>query len=88
MNIKKQIKKSSAKKNRDDLRPEYDLAKLKGGVRDKYYRQSAADTNLVLIESELSDPFPDAESVNRAFGVSQILHHPSQEKPDNEPPNR
>jgi hypothetical protein len=26
----------------DDLEPEYDLTKLKGGVRGKYYKQAAA----------------------------------------------
>ena len=51
----------------DDLRPEYDLSQLKGGVRGKYYRQATAGTNLVLIERELADVFPDTESVNRAL---------------------
>ena len=61
------MKKASAKKNSDDLRPEYDLSKLKGGVRGKYYRKATAGTNLVLIEPEISNVFPDAESVNRAL---------------------
>jgi hypothetical protein len=61
------MKKTSAKKNDDDLRPEYDLSKLKGGVRGKYYRQATAGTNLVLIEPELTNVFPDTESVNRAL---------------------
>ena len=61
------MKRTSGAKNNDDLRPEYDLSKLKGGVRGKYYRQATAGTNLVLIEPELTDVFPDAESVNRAL---------------------
>ncbi len=51
----------------DDLRPEYDLSRLKRGVRGKYYRQAAAGGNLMLIEPELAKVFPDAESVNRAL---------------------
>jgi len=51
----------------DDLRPEYDLSQLKGGVRGKYYREATAGSNLVLIEHELADVFPDSESVNRAL---------------------
>ena len=51
----------------DDLRPEYDFASMKGGVRGKYYRQATAGTNLVLIEPELTTLFPDTESVNRAL---------------------
>jgi hypothetical protein len=61
------MKKASAKKRDDDLRPEYDLSQLKGGVQGKYYRAATAGTNLVLIEPELADVFPDAESVNRAL---------------------
>ena len=33
----------------DDLRPEYDLATLEGGVRGKYYTRATAGTNLVLL---------------------------------------
>ncbi len=60
------MKKASAKKNNDDLRSEYDLSQLKGGVRGKYYREAKAGTNLVLIDPELANVFPDTESVNRA----------------------
>ena len=59
--------KAPAKKNNNELRPEYDLSQLKGGVRGKYYRQATAGTNLVLIEPELTTVFPDSESVNRAL---------------------
>ena len=61
------MKKASATKAVDELRPEYDLSQLKGGVRGKYHRRASAGTNLVLIEPELARVFPDAESVNRAL---------------------
>jgi hypothetical protein len=61
------MKKASTKKSNSDLRPEYDLSQLKGGVRGKYYRKATAGTNLVLIEPELANVFPDTESVNRAL---------------------
>ena len=61
------MKKASPKKYKDDLRSEYDLSQLKGGVRGKYYREATAGTNLVLIEPELATLFPDTESVNRAL---------------------
>lgn len=60
------MKKVTAK-GTDDLRAEYDLSQLKGGVRGKYYRQATAGTNLVLVEPELTEVFPDTESVNRAL---------------------
>lgn len=61
------MKKTSAKKNNDELRPEYDLSKLKGGIRGKYYQRASAGTNLVLIDPDLSKIFPDSDSVNRAL---------------------
>ncbi len=61
------MKKASAKRLNDDLLPEYDLSRLKGGVRGKYYRKAIAGTNLMLIEPYLAKVFRDAESVNRAL---------------------
>ena len=60
-----------AKRPRDDLRPEYDLSRLKGGVRGKYYRQAAVGTNLVLLEPDVARAFPDSTSVNRALRLLQ-----------------
>ena len=61
------MKKAPTNKQIDELRPEYDLSKLKGGVRGKYYERARAGTNLVLIEPDLANVFPDTESVNRAL---------------------
>ena len=63
----KSMKKASAKRLNDDLLPEYDLSRLKGGVRGKYYRKAIAGTNLMLIEPDLAKVFRDAASVNRAL---------------------
>jgi hypothetical protein len=59
--------KKATKKRSDALRAEYDLSRLKGGVRGKYFRQATEGTNLVLVEPELAEVFPDTESVNRAL---------------------
>jgi len=61
------MKKASTCKKTDELRREYDLSKLKGGVRGKYYERARAGTNLVLIEPDLANVFPDTDSVNRAL---------------------
>lgn len=37
------MKKRPRRKRVDDLRPEYDLSKLKGGVRGKYYHEATAE---------------------------------------------
>ena len=63
------MRKVSAKSMKDDLRAEYDLTKLKGGVQGKYYQRARGGTNLVLVEPELAKVFPDAASVNRALRV-------------------
>ena len=61
------MKKVHINKQADELRPEYDLSKLKSGVRGKYYERARAGTNLVLIEPDLANVFPDTNSVNRAL---------------------
>jgi hypothetical protein len=54
----------------DELRPEYDLGQLRGGVHGKYYRQAKSGTNLALIESDLAKAFPDEASINKQRGRS------------------
>ena len=61
------MKKDSSRVEVDELRTEYDLSALKGGVRGKYYREAIKGTNLVLIDPDLAQVFPDGESVNRAL---------------------
>jgi hypothetical protein len=61
------MRSESVKRDREDLRPEYDLARLKGGVRGKYYEQATAGTNLVLLDPDVALAFPDSNSVNRAL---------------------
>ena len=61
------MRRGSVKKSVDELRAEYDLSQLKGGVRGKYYKRAMAGTNLVLIEPDLAKKFPDTDSVNRAL---------------------
>lgn len=63
------MQKELAAELNDELRPEYDLSQLKGGVRGKYYRQAMAGTNLVLIGPDLAKMFPGSASVNQALRV-------------------
>ena len=61
------MKKPNNKETNDDLRPEYDLSKLKGGVRGKYAKQFRQGTNLVLLSPDVAAYFPTEESVNSAL---------------------
>jgi hypothetical protein len=51
----------------DELRPEYDLASLKGRTHGKYYDRGTAGTTLVLLERDVAEAFPNGSAVNRAL---------------------
>ncbi|HEV3256288.1 MAG TPA: hypothetical protein VG013_05355 [Gemmataceae bacterium] len=51
----------------DDLRPEYDLAQLEGGVRGKDLERYRAGTNLALLAPDVRAAFPTDEAVNQAL---------------------
>ena len=61
-------KKASTKRG-DELRREYDLGKLRNPVRGKYYDRAMAGTNVVLLDPDVAEVFPDARSVNDALRV-------------------
>jgi hypothetical protein len=48
----------------DDVLPHYDFS---GGVRGKYAARYREGTNVVLLEPDVAQRFPDAASVNRAL---------------------
>jgi hypothetical protein len=62
--MKKRTERPEAK---DELRREYDLSKLKGGVRGKYVARYRTGTNLVLLSPDVAEYFPDEQSVNTAL---------------------
>ena len=61
------MKKAHKNELNDDLRPEYDLSKLKAVGRGKYAKRYNARTNLVLLAPDVLEYFPDQESVNSAL---------------------
>jgi len=60
-------KKTGKRKVRNELRREYDLSALRGGVRGKYAARYRAGTNLVLLSPDVAEYFPDDRSVNTAL---------------------
>lgn len=60
---------SKASTSDDDLREEYGFTaeELRAGVRGRFAARYAEGVNLVPIDPEVADVFPDAESVNRAL---------------------
>ncbi len=68
------MKKKRNGKQNGDLRAEYDLSKLKGGVRGKYTKRYRSGTNLVLLcLPEVRAAFPTDDAVNQALR-SLMLH--------------
>jgi hypothetical protein len=61
------MKKRNEKRKHDELRPEYELSKLQGGVRGKYAARYKAGTNLVLLSPDVAEHFPNDRSVNAAL---------------------
>ena len=58
-----------------DMRPEYDLSTLKSEVRGKYVERYREGTNIVLLEPEVAQAFPDSASVNSALRLLIELAH-------------
>ncbi len=48
----------------DDMRPEYDFS---GAVRGRYYERFRQSSNVVLLDPDVSEAFPNSESVNQAL---------------------
>ena len=50
----------------DDMRPEYDFS---GGVRGKFYKEYMKGTNVVLLDPDVAEVFPDSQTVNEVLRV-------------------
>lgn len=59
----------------EELRPEYvrsDFAEL---ARGKYADRVAAETNVIVLEPEVAEAFPNDEAVNKALrGLMDLAH--------------
>ncbi|HKV91562.1 MAG TPA: hypothetical protein VJW20_03320 [Candidatus Angelobacter sp.] len=49
------------------MRREYNFAEMKGGVRGKYAKGYREGTNIVLLEPDIAEAFPNDEAVNQAL---------------------
>jgi hypothetical protein len=58
------MKKAPSKRKTAGIRPDYDFS---GGVRGKYVEQYRCGTNVVLLDPEVAEAFPDSKSVNDAL---------------------
>src|SRR5215471_17400733 len=49
------------------LRSEYDFASMQRGVRGKYTKRYREGTNMVLLEPDIAEAFPNDAAVNQAL---------------------
>ena len=68
------------KKQIDELRPEYDLAQLKGCVRGKYATRAQQGTNIILLAPDVAEIFHDDASVNEALRTLIRLNGQKQQR--------
>ena len=63
----------------DDMRPEYDFS---GGVRGKFYKEYMKGTNVVLLDPDVAEVFPDSQTVNEVLRVlAQLAKRQAKIKP-------
>lgn len=58
------MKEKLMKKNEPEMLEEYDFSK---GIRGKYAQRYAEGSNIVIIDPDVAEVFPDSESVNEAL---------------------
>jgi hypothetical protein len=60
------------------MRQEYDFS---GGVRGKYASRFAGGTNIVVLDQDVAEVFPDGKSVNDALrALAKIVHEQAKKK--------
>lgn len=71
------MKKAQKKTEDMEMREEYDFS---GGIRGKYAKRYAEGTNVIVLDPELADLFPDSKSVNEALKYLAKLVRQTQKK--------
>lgn len=69
--MKQRTKKSKSSKDADTMRVEYDFS---GGVRGATAARYRQGSNLVVVDPDLLDVFPDGKSVNEALrAIAKVI---------------
>jgi hypothetical protein len=78
------VKRKRTKKanDQDELRPEYDPALIRSGVRGKYAERYRAGTNLVRLAPDVAAVFPDAAAVNEALRLLMKIAQSAASRPN------
>ena len=70
-------------KNDPDMLEEYDFS---GGVRGKYAQRYEEGTNVIVIDPDVAEYFPDHDSVNEALrGLAAIIRRQTKAEQSHQP---
>ncbi len=61
------MKKEVEHEMEDELRSEYDFAQMGKGIKGKYVERYRSGTNLVLLDPDVAQAFPNDMAVNEAL---------------------
>lgn len=75
------MKKEVKNEMEDELRSEYDFSQMQGGVRGKYIERYRAGTNLVLLDPDVAQAFPNDAAVNEALRL--LMQVAQRQQPNN-----
>jgi len=79
--MKRKASRHNRRGDRDTMRPEYDFSSAVRGVTAARYAQGA---NVVVIDPEVLDVFPDSTTVNRTLRalapVLRLQHRPASKR--------
>ena len=53
--------------DKDDLRPEYSEDLIRSGIRGKYAKRYRSQSNVIVVDDDLTDVFPNSKAVNDAL---------------------
>jgi hypothetical protein len=83
--MKKKTSRRDRKDERDTMRPEYDFSAAVRGVTAARYAQGA---NVVVVDPDVLDVFPDGAAVNEALrALAPVLRHRRQAQRGTAGPN-
>jgi hypothetical protein len=74
------MKMESNQELQDEVRPEYNFSKMKGGVRGKYVERYSTGTNVVLLDPDVAQAFPTSDAVNEALRL--LIQIAQRQKPN------
>jgi hypothetical protein len=84
--MKKKTRPETADSDRDTLRREYDFSKGKRGITAPRYRDGS---NVVVIDPEVLDVFPNADAINEALrALAPVVRKRRGTRPPNKPMQR